>query len=59
MLMGVFLLLFRMLWDRCIATSSRHNWQSALDPFTTSLLTSPTHPMVFMNNSLRKLSACE
>ena len=31
MLMGVFLLLSRMLWDRRIATSSRHNRQSALD----------------------------
>ena len=32
MLVGVFLLLSRMLWDRCIATSSRHNAPINVNP---------------------------
>ena len=46
MLVRVFLLLSRTLWDRHIATSSRYNWQSALDSI---YYIAANHAMVFMN----------
>ena len=57
-LVGVFLLLSRTLWDRRIATSSRHNQQSALDSIYYIAANKPHPCKGFYEYLLRKLSAC-
>ena len=58
MLVGVFLLLSCTLWDRRIATSSRHNRQSALNSIYYIAANKPHPCNGFYEYSLRKLSAC-
>ena len=58
MLVGIFILLSRTLWDRRIATSSRHNRQSALDSIYYIAANKPHPCNGFYEYSLRKLSAC-
>ena len=55
---GSFLLLSRTLWDRCIATSSQHNRQSALDSIYYIAANKPHPCNGFHEYLLRKLSAC-
>ena len=57
-LVGVFILHSRTLWDRRIATSSRHNRQSALDSIYNIAANKPHPCNDFYEYSLRKLSAC-
>ena len=57
-LLGVFLLLSHTLWDRRIATSSRHSRQSALDSIYYIAANKPCPCNGLYEYSLRKLSAC-